>query len=90
MPQRSLDAATKVISGYILPEKRVVRSDQEEVSEEEDEEEERQPEFLDMKEMNSVSSGGQMFNFSVPASKEGNTVVVLDCRPIRVGNNMRM
>lgn len=70
MPQLSLNAATKVISGYILPEKHVVPSDQEDVSEEEDEEEERQPEFLDMKEMNSVSSGGQMFNFSVPASKE--------------------
>ncbi|XP_073725117.1 DNA helicase B [Misgurnus anguillicaudatus] len=70
MPQLSLNAATKVISGYILPEKRVVQSDQEDGSEEEDEEEERQPEFLDMNEMNSVSSGGQMFNFSVPASKE--------------------
>ncbi|XP_056604912.1 DNA helicase B [Triplophysa dalaica] len=62
-------AAVKVISGYILPERHVVNTDQDHVSESEDEED-RQPEFLDMKEMDSVSSGGQMFHFSFPASKE--------------------
>lgn len=77
MPRHSIPAAVKVISGYILPERRVVQSVQDNVnvSESEDEEEERQPEFLDMKEMDSVSSGGQTFNFSVPASKEVDFVV---------------
>lgn len=74
MPQPRTPAAdVKVISGYILPERHVVKTDQDNASEgEEDEEEERQPEFLDMKEMASVSSGGQMFDFFVPSSKEGN------------------
>ncbi|XP_067247886.1 DNA helicase B isoform X1 [Chanodichthys erythropterus] len=62
-------AGLKTITGYILPERQVVQSNQDEVSESEDEEE-IQPEFLDMKEMDSVSSGANVFKFSVPTSKE--------------------
>ncbi|XP_051976730.1 DNA helicase B-like isoform X2 [Xyrauchen texanus] len=60
----------KTITGYILPERHDVRSNQSDVSESEDEEEEIQPEFLDMREMDSISSGGKRFTFSMPASKE--------------------
>ncbi|XP_066524744.1 DNA helicase B [Hoplias malabaricus] len=58
--------------GYILPEKEVDRGrDAEGESDTEyEDEEEKQPEFLDMKEMNSVSSGGSMFPSSVPSSTE--------------------
>ncbi|KAK2892856.1 hypothetical protein Q8A67_012844 [Cirrhinus molitorella] len=63
-------AGFKTITGYILPERHAVQTNQEDVSESEDEEEEAQPEFLDMKEMDSVSSGGSMFKSSVSALKE--------------------
>lgn len=58
------------LKGYILPEKKVVRAEDADSDSGEDEEE-KQPEFLDMKEMLSVSSGGHMFNSSIPAKKEG-------------------
>ncbi|XP_016298630.1 DNA helicase B-like isoform X1 [Sinocyclocheilus anshuiensis] len=70
MALQSPTAGLKTITGYILPERHIVQSNQEDVSESEDEEEETQPEFLDMKEMDSVSSGGNMFKSSVLASKE--------------------
>ena len=56
--------------GYILADKEDDRNANED-SETEEEEEEKQPEFLDMKEMDSVSSGGYMFKTSVPAKTEG-------------------
>ncbi len=55
----------QIITGYIVP-----NYENDDV-EKEDEEEEIQTEFLDMKEVNSVSSGGKVFKFSFPASKEG-------------------
>lgn len=55
----------QTITGYILANK------EDDDVENEDEEEEIQTEFLDMKEVKSVSSGGKVFKFSVPASKEG-------------------
>uniref|UniRef100_A0A8C1ZK20 Helicase (DNA) B n=1 Tax=Cyprinus carpio TaxID=7962 RepID=A0A8C1ZK20_CYPCA len=70
MALQSPTAELKTITGYILPERHTVHSNQEDVSESEDEEEEIQPKFLDMKEMDSVSSGGNMFKSSVSASKE--------------------
>ncbi|XP_043093944.1 DNA helicase B [Puntigrus tetrazona] len=70
MALQSPTAGLKTITGYILPEHHAVQTNQEDVSESEDEEEEAQPEFLDMKEMDSVSSGGCMFKSSVPASKQ--------------------
>ncbi len=73
MALQSPTAGLKTITGYILPERHAVQPNQEDVSESEDEEEETQPEFLDMKEMDSVSSGGSMFKSSVQASKEGRT-----------------
>lgn len=72
MALQSPSAGLKTIIGYILPEDEVVQSNQDDVSGSEDEEEEEiQPEFLDMKEMDSVSSGANVFKSSVPASKEG-------------------
>ncbi|ROI15383.1 DNA helicase B [Anabarilius grahami] len=65
MPRQSF-IPKQEITGYI-------RSDgdiQDDDVEKEDEEEEIQPEFLDTKEMDCVSSGGKMFKFSVPPSKE--------------------
>ncbi|XP_016430181.1 DNA helicase B [Sinocyclocheilus rhinocerous] len=70
MALQSPTAGFKTITGYILPERHAVQSNQEDVSESEDEEEGIQPEFLDMKEMDCVSSGGNMFKSSVSASKE--------------------
>uniref|UniRef100_A0A8C2HX02 Helicase (DNA) B n=1 Tax=Cyprinus carpio TaxID=7962 RepID=A0A8C2HX02_CYPCA len=63
LPKRST-LLEQTITGYILP------NNEDDDVEDEDEEEEIQTEFLDMKEMNSVSSGAKMFKFSVPASKE--------------------
>lgn len=55
--------------GYILPRK---TDNADEASDNDDEEEEEAvPEFLDMKEVDSVSSGGFMFQRSVPAADEG-------------------
>ncbi|KAK7149777.1 hypothetical protein R3I94_009172 [Phoxinus phoxinus] len=71
MALQSPTAGLKNIIGYILPEREVVQSNQDDVSGSEDEDEEEiQPEFLDMKEMDSVSSGANVFKSSVPASKE--------------------
>ncbi|XP_071383184.1 DNA helicase B-like [Centroberyx affinis] len=65
--RRARSAQELTLIGYILPEKKVSRvEDEAEESEEEEEEEEKQPDFLDMTEMNSVSSGGQMLQSSVP------------------------
>lgn len=55
----------QTITGYIVP------NDENDDVENEDEEEEVQTEYLDMKEVNSVSSGGKVFKFSFPVSKEG-------------------
>ncbi|KAF7647737.1 hypothetical protein LDENG_00167510 [Lucifuga dentata] len=55
------------VTGYILPEKTESRDED---SEEEDEEEENAPEFLDMREIKSVSSGGHMFSSSIPPIKK--------------------
>ncbi len=69
---------TITLTGYILSESQAPQSNQEDVSESEDEEEETQPEFLDMKEMDSVSSeGGSMFKSHMPASKDGRTTHLL-------------
>ncbi|XP_062338717.1 DNA helicase B [Osmerus eperlanus] len=57
------------LKGYILPEKKVVRAGDADSDSGEDEEE-KQPEFLDMKEMLNFSSGGHMFNSSIPAKTE--------------------
>ncbi|XP_056113465.1 DNA helicase B [Rhinichthys klamathensis goyatoka] len=71
MARQSPSAGLKTIIGYILPEREVVQSNQDDVPGSEDEDEEEiQPEFLDMKEMDSVSSGANLFKSSVPASKE--------------------
>lgn len=71
MTLQSPPAGLKTIIGYILPEREVVQSNQDDVSGSEDEDEDEiQPEFLDMKEMDSVSSGANLFKSSVPASKE--------------------
>lgn len=78
MQLQSPTAGLKTITGYILPERHVAQSNQEDVSESEDEEEETQPEFLDMKEMDSVSSeGGSMFKSYMTASKDGRTTPLL-------------
>ncbi|KAF5908362.1 DNA helicase B [Clarias magur] len=53
--------------GYILPAK---TDNADEASENEEEEEEPAPEFLDMKEMDSVSSGGVTFQQAVPPAGE--------------------
>lgn len=66
MAQRTRSTLTEqIITGYIVPNCEI------DDVEKEDEEEEIQTEFLDMKEVNSVSSGGKVFKFSFPASKEG-------------------
>ncbi|XP_022526943.2 DNA helicase B [Astyanax mexicanus] len=62
-------APPHTLVGYILPDKEEDRVRNED-SESEDEEEERQPEFLDMKEMDSVSCGGFMLQSSVPPLTE--------------------
>ncbi|XP_050964171.1 DNA helicase B isoform X2 [Labeo rohita] len=56
----------QTITGYIIPKD----DDENNDVENEDEEEEIQTEFLDMKEVNCVSSGGKVFKSSMPASKE--------------------
>ncbi|XP_064796995.1 DNA helicase B-like [Oncorhynchus masou masou] len=62
----------RILVGYILPEKKVKNSENDDSDWEDDDEEEddAQPEFLDMKEMDSVSSGGHVFNSSVPGRNE--------------------
>lgn len=77
MALQSPIAGLKTITGYILPERQAVQPSKDDGSESEDEEEEGQPEFLDMKEMHSVSSGGNMFKSLMPASKEGKTTYLL-------------
>ncbi|XP_030624448.1 DNA helicase B [Chanos chanos] len=58
--------------GYILPERNDRQKKEAEDSEIEDEEEENQPEFLDMKEMSTVMSGGLMFQSSISPRNEVN------------------
>lgn len=66
MPRQSF-VPKQQITGYIQPDDDIQDDD----VEKEDEEEEIEPEFLDTKEMDCVSSGGKMFKFSLPPSKEG-------------------
>ncbi|XP_026090207.1 DNA helicase B-like [Carassius auratus] len=73
---RSIKVQT--ITGYILANK------EDDDVENEDEEEEIQTEFLDMKEVNSVSSGGKVFKFSVPASKEVSFMANNEIEPYKV------
>nr|XP_046197489.1 DNA helicase B-like isoform X1 [Oncorhynchus gorbuscha] len=72
MSQSGCPLGDRILVGYILPEKKVKNSDSdwEDDDDDEEEEEEAQPEFLDMKEMDSVSSGGHVFNSSVPGRNE--------------------
>lgn len=55
--------------GFILP----LKTDTDQETESDEGEEETVPEFLDMIEMDSVSSGGFLFEQSVPAANEGMT-----------------
>lgn len=73
MSQLGCPLGDRIIIGYILPEKKVKKAENDDSDWEDDdeEEEEAQPEFLDMKEMDSVSSGGHMFNSSIPGRNEG-------------------
>ncbi|XP_055793255.1 DNA helicase B isoform X2 [Salvelinus fontinalis] len=71
MSQLGCPLGGRIIVGYILPEKKVNKAENDDSDwEDDDEEEEAQPEFLDMKEMDSVSSGGHMFDSSVPSRNE--------------------
>uniref|UniRef100_A0A674A565 Helicase (DNA) B n=1 Tax=Salmo trutta TaxID=8032 RepID=A0A674A565_SALTR len=72
MSQLGCPLGDRIIIGYILPEKKVKKAENDDSDWEDDdeEEEEAQPEFLDMKEMDSVSSGGHMFNSSIPGRNE--------------------
>ncbi|XP_064877357.1 DNA helicase B isoform X2 [Oncorhynchus nerka] len=72
MSQSGCPLGDRILVGYILPEKKVKNSENDDSDWEDDEEEEEdaQPEFLDMKEMDSVSSGGHVFNSSVPGRNE--------------------
>lgn len=63
------------LKGYVLPKNTSSKAEnaglgEEEEEEGDEEEEEKQPEFLDIKEINSVSSGGYMFNSSAPVKTE--------------------
>uniref|UniRef100_A0A8C8IY32 DNA helicase B winged helix domain-containing protein n=1 Tax=Oncorhynchus tshawytscha TaxID=74940 RepID=A0A8C8IY32_ONCTS len=74
MSQLWCPVGDRILVGYILPEKKVKNSENDDSDwedDDEEEEEEAQPEFLDMKEMDSVSSGGHVFNSSVPGRNEG-------------------
>uniref|UniRef100_A0AAZ3SIM6 DNA helicase B winged helix domain-containing protein n=1 Tax=Oncorhynchus tshawytscha TaxID=74940 RepID=A0AAZ3SIM6_ONCTS len=73
MSQLWCPVGDRILVGYILPEKKVKNSENDDSDwedDDEEEEEEAQPEFLDMKEMDSVSSGGHVFNSSVPGRNE--------------------
>uniref|UniRef100_A0A3Q1H634 Uncharacterized protein n=1 Tax=Anabas testudineus TaxID=64144 RepID=A0A3Q1H634_ANATE len=61
------------LEGYILP-KNKTEDDEADDSEEENEEEEQQPEFLDVAEIDKVSSGGHLFQSWVPLCKEKRVV----------------
>ncbi|XP_026857969.2 DNA helicase B [Electrophorus electricus] len=62
--------------GYILPDKEDDNArNAAEDAEIDDEEAEKQPEFLDLSEMNSVFSGGYIFQSSLPATTEVNFMV---------------
>ena len=72
MSQSGCPLGDRILVGYILPEKKVKNPENDDSDWEDDEEEEdAQPDFLDMKEMDSVSSGGHVFNSSVPGRNEG-------------------
>lgn len=60
--------SVKRLVGYILPPK---TDNVDEESDKDEEEEETVPEFLDMNEMDAISSGAFNFQQSVPASDEG-------------------
>lgn len=68
MQKRSIHNKMMKLVGYILPPKKDNANVE---SESEEEEEETTPEFLDMMEMDCVSSGGVMFERSVRAAGEG-------------------
>ncbi|XP_036812511.1 DNA helicase B [Oncorhynchus mykiss] len=71
MSQSGCPLGDRILVGYILPEKKVKNPENDDSDWEDDEEEEdAQPDFLDMKEMDSVSSGGHVFNSSVPGRNE--------------------
>ncbi|KAK6292340.1 hypothetical protein J4Q44_G00369240 [Coregonus suidteri] len=72
------------IIGYILPENKVKKAENADSDGEDDEEEEAQPEFLDMKEMDSVSSGGHLFNSSIPARNEVEFLDIVSGKRCRV------
>lgn len=59
----------QTLVGFILPEKEN-SDDESETDDEVEETEEQQPEFLDMKEMNALSSGGWRSLSSLPAMTE--------------------
>lgn len=63
MPARNSRYQVK-LTGYILPEDKT-REDDDDDSEDENEAEE-QPEFLDMAEIDKMSSGGRLFRSRVP------------------------
>lgn len=58
------------LTGYIRSDDEDFQSNQDD-AEIENDEEQTEPEFLDMNEVNYVSSGGKMFKPSMPAFKEG-------------------
>ncbi|CAB1346399.1 unnamed protein product, partial [Coregonus sp. 'balchen'] len=72
------------IIGYILPENKVKKAENADSDGEDDEEEEAQPEFLDMKEMDSVSSGGHLFKSSIPARNEVEFLDIVSGKRCRV------
>uniref|UniRef100_A0A4W4GIR8 UvrD-like helicase C-terminal domain-containing protein n=1 Tax=Electrophorus electricus TaxID=8005 RepID=A0A4W4GIR8_ELEEL len=66
--------------GYILPDKEDDNArNAAEDAEIDDEEAEKQPEFLDLSEMNSVFSGGYIFQSSLPATTEGCYLAIRGC-----------
>ncbi|XP_056604426.1 DNA helicase B-like [Triplophysa dalaica] len=58
------------ITGYMLPKEDNTSESEDDVSEDENEEEEGKPEFLDVYEMDLVSSGGQTITSRAPSSKK--------------------
>lgn len=56
------------LRGYVLPENKA-GNDEAEDSDDDNEGEEQQPEFLDLAEIDQVSSGGHLFHSSVPFCK---------------------
>ncbi|MBN3274536.1 HELB helicase, partial [Polyodon spathula] len=69
--RRAETSGNRSLVGYILPKKQVLLRDEgaESLSEPE-EEDNNEPEFLDFKEMDCVSSGGQLIKSSIPPRRE--------------------